>query len=107
MTLEGYKARIKQIQDKATAEKNLIGRAFALENSPARIGDIVEWLGIKIRVEVIRWTYGPGDIPTCLYEGKLLTRKNKPLKRGESDFLYQDCVRIINGKPIDRGNKVC
>ena len=73
-----------------------VSKAFALEDNPVKIGDMVTDHYHTIKVKKFGISSYP--YPTMVYIGIEMTKKGEPKKRQENNPVYQQNIRIINGK---------
>lgn len=93
---------LKSQYDNAVTELN---RAYAIANSPAKVGDVITDHYHAIRVEQISVVTGRYKaFPQCVYIGVELKKNGTPTVRQSDTTVYQENLKFINGEKI-KGNE--
>jgi len=95
---------LKQLQDKlseidslAKKQKNKLMFDYAIKNAKYKIGEVVTNRATTIAMEKIQWTSGSdGNNPQPVYYGKILTKKLKPRKDGETHIIFENDAILVN-----------
>ena len=69
MTLAEYEQKKAEIDAEADAKKKNLLRDFCLLNNPYKKGDIIFDHTHTIEIESIKFSWGLGSAPYCVYEG--------------------------------------
>lgn len=88
MTIEEYRQARKEIIHKHKQELLELDSAYAFENNPYKIGDIVQDHIGKLQIQSIEVFWGYDRIPFCCYRGIELNKDGTPRKR-------QDPKRVV------------
>lgn len=99
MTAKELQEKCKALQRECNDKQRELCKQYAIEHNPVKVGDIVTDHYHTIRVENISVYVHP--IPYMCYTGIAMTKKGVPAKRQpcSRDPVFQNCVKIINGKP--------
>ena len=92
MTLQEYKNRLKESEEKHRAEIRALRIEFALKNATSTKGDIVTDHMGSIRVEAI--SCGSYGDPQTVYYGIELKKDLTPRKDGAKRWVYQSNLKI-------------
>lgn len=84
MERDVYIENLKELEAEFTRKRKKLDYEFAMGRNPYTVGDIVtDHLG-SIRTTRIRVMRGNvHELPQCVYEGEVLTKKMEPVKRGK------------------------
>jgi hypothetical protein len=97
MNLDEYKEKIKEIEVRASDEKNLVAKEYALANNSILIGDIVEDHIGKVLVENISFAFHHVDrMPLCVYWGMELKKNGTPKISGNKRKVFQSNLIVKN-----------
>ena len=94
MTIEEYKNKIKELEEKHRIEKQNTTRFFVNKNNPFKIGDILTDGESIIKYLTTSIYIGFDGIPTPVYNGTELTKKLLPTKRGNTVKLFHNVNKI-------------
>jgi hypothetical protein len=82
------------MEHRHTMERNDLARKYALENSIAKVGDVVTDGRITVKVDIIRISVS--GVPACVYSGIQMTKKGTLDKGGKRGDIYQVNVKFTN-----------
>lgn len=108
MKLEEYRASVRRLIEEHQWELAGLAKNFALANNPVQVGDIIDDHYQRLRVDKIQ--IAPRDVPTCVYTGVLLNKKDQPKMKGRSNpkpvvgNIWQNNLKKINNKEINDSN---
>ena len=101
MKEEVYLRKRRRTKEKYEATMNKIDTEYALEQSVAKIGDIITDHYHSIKVEkIILSGYNVEGFPTCIYSGFLYSKKGVPHKKGGKSLVWQNNIEFINNEEV-------
>ena len=92
MSIEEFKAKIKEIDEEAERKKRVLVKQYCLANSRFKVGDIVEDHIGKVLVENILTWWSLSD-PCPVYRGRTLKKDGTPTKKVETRDVYQSNIK--------------
>jgi len=105
MTKEEFIALHEEEEKRHEGKMRAIDKAYAITNSPVKVGDIIEDHKCKMRVEKLCFVRCGYDYKRttscCAYKGVKLKKDGTPLKKQDNEAVYQYNIKSINGIPYD------
>ncbi len=88
-----YKDKLKRILEKFESAKKEIAKEYAFSNAEYSVGDIVTGQCDTIKIEKLKYTSPPRDLPEAVYWGACLKKNGTPRKDGKTAYVYQSNIR--------------
>lgn len=92
MSIEEFKAKIKEIDEEAEHKKRVLIKQYCFENARFKVGDVVEDHIGKVQVEKIL-SFMSFSEPCPVYRGRTLRKDGTPTKKVETRDVYQSNVK--------------